>query len=115
MALNHSPEFCIKLTYRYLLKAGHVPGDTWVPGGQFWPQRHNLNKLGRGLLGHTTYQISRLLALWFQTRRFLHDFPYISLCKTCNTQAGLFWPQGHILNKLSRGSLGHATYQISKL
>ena len=29
MALNHSPEFCLKLTYRYLLKAGHVPGDTW--------------------------------------------------------------------------------------
>ena len=29
-ALNHSPEFYLKLTYRYLLKAGHVPGDTWV-------------------------------------------------------------------------------------
>ena len=28
-ALNRSPEFCLKLTYRYLLKAGHVPGDTW--------------------------------------------------------------------------------------
>ena len=27
-ALNRSPEF-LKLTYRYLLKAGHVPGDTW--------------------------------------------------------------------------------------
>ena len=29
MALNPSPEFCLKLTYRYLLKAGHVPGETW--------------------------------------------------------------------------------------
>ena len=29
MALNRSPEFCLKLTYRYLLKADHVPGDTW--------------------------------------------------------------------------------------
>ena len=28
-AMNRSPEFCLKLTYRYLLKAGHVPGDTW--------------------------------------------------------------------------------------
>ena len=28
-ALIRSPEFCLKLTYRYLLKAGHVPGDTW--------------------------------------------------------------------------------------
>ena len=27
-ALNHSPEY----RYRYLLKAGHVPGDTWGPG-----------------------------------------------------------------------------------
>ena len=29
MALNWSPQFYLKLTYRYLLKAGHVPGDTW--------------------------------------------------------------------------------------
>ena len=29
-ALNRSPEFCFKLTYRYLLKAGLVPGDTWA-------------------------------------------------------------------------------------
>ena len=42
MALNRSPEFCLKLTYR------------------FWPQGHNLNKLGRGLLGDAKYQISRL-------------------------------------------------------
>ena len=27
-ALNCSPEFCLKLTYRYLLNAGHVPSDT---------------------------------------------------------------------------------------
>ena len=27
-ALNRSPEFCLKLTYRYLMKADHVPGDT---------------------------------------------------------------------------------------
>ena len=29
MALNCSPEFCLKLTYRYLLKSGNVPVDTW--------------------------------------------------------------------------------------
>ena len=44
MPLNRSPEFCLKITYRYLLKAGHVPGDTLV-----WPQEYNLIKLGRGL------------------------------------------------------------------
>ena len=32
-----------------------------TPGaGQFWPKGYNLNKLGRGLLGDDTYQISRL-------------------------------------------------------
>ena len=29
MVLNRSPVFCLKLTCRYLLKADHVPGDTW--------------------------------------------------------------------------------------
>ena len=32
VALNHSPEFCLKL-----LKAGHVPGDTWG-GVNFGPR-----------------------------------------------------------------------------
>ena len=36
-ALNRSPEFCLKLTYMYLLKAGHVPGDTWG-GANFGPR-----------------------------------------------------------------------------
>ena len=30
------------------------------PGGHFVPQEHNKNKLGRGLIGDATYQISRL-------------------------------------------------------
>ena len=59
MALNRSPEFYLKLTYRYLLKAGYVPGDTW-DGVNFGPMGHDLNKLGRGLLCHATYQISKL-------------------------------------------------------
>ena len=59
MALNRSPEFCLKFTNMYLLKADHVPGDTWV-GAIFWSQGHNLNKLGRSPLGNATYQISRL-------------------------------------------------------
>ena len=50
------------------------------PGmGHFWPQGHTLNKLGRGLLYCATYQISRLYALWFQTRRFYINFLY-TLC-----------------------------------
>ena len=35
-----------------------------------WPHAYNLNKLGRGSLGDASYQISKLLALWFQRRRF---------------------------------------------
>ena len=53
MSLNHLPEFCLKLTYRYLLKAGYFPGETWR--GHFWPQGHNLNKLGRSPQGDDTY------------------------------------------------------------
>ena len=64
VALNRSPEFCLKLTYSYLLKADHVPGDTL--GG----------------------------ALWLQTRRFFQCFPYISLCKECDPVRGAFLATG---------------------
>ena len=37
----------------------------------FWQQNHYLNKLGKVQLGDAAYQLSRLLALWFQTRRFI--------------------------------------------
>ena len=58
MALNYSSEFCLTLTYRYLLKAGHV---LVTPGvGRLWPEGHTLNQQGRGPLGHATYQISNL-------------------------------------------------------
>ena len=47
-----------------------------TPGrAHFWPQGYNLKTLGRGPLDDATYQISRLYALWFQTRRFFHVFP----------------------------------------
>ena len=50
---------------------------------QYWPQEHNLNTLGRGLLGDATYQISKRYALWFQTRRIFKVLIlkiYFSLC-----------------------------------
>ena len=83
---------------------------------QFWPQGHNLNKLGSGPLGYATYNILRLKSLWSLTRRFYHVFP-ISICKTCDPGAGPFlWPQGHNLNKLGKAftkdPLGDTTYQI---
>ena len=49
---------------------------TYDPRGMpFLPHRHNLNKLARCPLSDATYQISRLYAVWFQTRRFFHVFP----------------------------------------
>ena len=36
MTLNRSPEFCLKLMYRYVSKAGYVPGDIWG-GANFGP------------------------------------------------------------------------------
>ena len=62
--------------------------------GHFWPQDYNLNKLDRGLLDDNTYQNSRVYALWFQTRRFFHVAPYISLRKICDPRCrAIFGPR----------------------
>ena len=83
--------------------------------GHFWPQGHNLNKLGRGPLGDATYHISSL-TLMVSEKKIFQCFPYLlSLCKQLDTRAGHFWPQGHHLDKLGRGSLGDATLNIKAL
>ena len=52
VALNHSLVLCLKLTESW-------PCPWWHLGwGHFWPQGHNLNRLGRGSLSDATYQIS---------------------------------------------------------
>ena len=66
--------------------------------------------LGRGSLGNATYQISRLLAFWLQTR-FFHVFPIYAFEKHVNPGGGHFGPMGH--NELGKGPLGYATNQIS--
>ena len=45
-------------------------------------------------VGDASYHISRPQALWFQTRRFFHVFPNISLCVTCNPWDGAFLETG---------------------
>ena len=45
---------------------------------------YNLEKLGRGPLGDATYQISRLWAFCFQTRRFLKFSSRKSIFGLCN-------------------------------
>ena len=65
--------------------------------GPFFAPWLNFNKLSRGLLVDATYQISRLYAMWFQTRIFFSCFPYISICTTCDPGGGpIFGPSGII-------------------
>ena len=48
--------------------------------------------------------------------KIFYVFNYKSLCKTCDPRGwGFFLHQGHNLNKLSRGLLDDATYQIAML
>ena len=42
-------------------------------------------------------------------------FPFISLCKHVTLGWGLFWPQGHNLNKLGRGPLGDAKMYVPNI
>ena len=54
----------------------------------------------------------KALGLMVSDKKISPCFPYIGLCKTCDPQTG---PQGDNLNKLGRGPLGDATYQIYRL
>ena len=73
--------------------------------GQFGPQGHNSNKLGRCLLGvpRTKYQGS--MSCGFR-QDFFHVFPIKAYVKYVTPWRGHFMPQGHNLNKLTRGATG---------
>ena len=77
--------------------------------GHLGPWDLGLNKLGKGPPSNATYQISSTRAKQFWRRRFLSIFHF-------GTQdpppQGHFEHHGHHLNKLGRGPLGNATYQI---
>ena len=55
-----------------------------------------------------------LHTLRFHTR-FCPCFSYISLCKTCESQADPFLAKGQNFNNFGRGPLGDATCKISSL
>ena len=58
-ALNRSPEYYLKLTYRGISRK--LAMFLVTPGvGLIWPQGNNLKKVGRGPLGYATNQISKL-------------------------------------------------------
>ena len=62
--------------------------------GYFWPQWHNLNKLGRGPLDDAMLYVPNIKG--FRKEDYLNVFSNISLCKTCDTGARPFWPKGII-------------------
>jgi hypothetical protein len=65
-------------------------GKTYDPRGgiNFDPQGYNFNNLGRGPLDDIIYPISKLLALYLQTRRFFKSFNYIHIRKTYDPPPG---------------------------
>ena len=64
-----------------------------TPGrGHFWPQGHNLNKIGRGPRGDATLPHIKALSLMVSDEKIFPFFPYISLCKTNDPGPGHLWP-----------------------
>ena len=55
----------------------------------FWPQWHNLSKLGRGPLGD-----AKDLGLVASDKKIFSCFLYVSLCKPATPGAGLFLAPG---------------------
>ena len=62
---------------------------------------------------HTKYQGSRPCG--FEQEDCFMFLPISAYVKHVSPERGHFWPLGHNLNKLGRGPLGNATYQISRL
>ena len=69
--------------------------DLWPPGrGQFWPQGHFMNKLGRGPQGDATYKISNLHAFQFQRKRILKIGCFVPIFWLVTPGAGLVLTPG---------------------
>ena len=88
-------KFC---SFHYLSKCSNL----WTPGlGQFWPQGHRVNKLGRGPLGDSTYQISKLYGFQFQRRRILKISFIVPMFELVAPRGGTsFIPRGIIWTNL---------------
>ena len=62
----------------------------WPQGEPFLAPWAYFKQIGTGLLGDATYQISRLYALRFQRRRFVHVFPISAFVKHVTPWTGPF-------------------------
>ena len=92
-ALKSSPEFCLKLTYRYLLKVGHVNVDTWGqaifgPRGIIWTNLVD----DHYVMLHTNYQGSRPYGL--RQEDFSMFPPYKPMSNLRPPRAGQFLVPG---------------------
>ena len=84
-------------------------GASFDPRGIIWT---NLVKVLKEML-YTKYKSFKLSS--FRKKEFW-NFLSLFLCSSLWPPGqAQFWPQGHHMNKLGRGPLGDATYQISKL
>ena len=83
-----------KVFYVFRIRAYVIRGRC-----HFWPQGHNLNKLGRSSNVVATCQISWLKVLCFQTRRFF-VFSKQTFKENVKIRTGLFGQHGHNLNHL---------------
>ena len=90
--------------------------NLWPPlRGQFWPRGIVWTYLVEVLkeMPYIKYQSSRPSS--FREEEFC-NFLSLFLCSNLWPPGqAQFWPKGHHMNKLGRGPLGDATYQISKL
>ena len=79
-----------------------------TPGAwrNFWTKGQSF----RGTLGDATNQISRIYALWPQTKYFFHNFPIYAFATHAPPAWYHIWTQVLKLNELGRGLLGNDTY-----
>ena len=73
------------------------------------------NKLDRGSYRDAYYQIPKFYPFQFEKRRILDLVFFGPMFQLVNPWDSKFWPQGHHMHKLARGSQGETIYQISKL
>ena len=75
--------------------------------GQFLPPKHHMNKLGRGLLADTKYQI----IVPISDKKIL-KLVVLFLCSNLRPPGPSFDPQADHMNKLGRDSQDDAIYQL---
>ena len=75
-------------------KASKQTNNVTFERGSFLPQEHNLNKLGRGLQGRVTYQISDSRLYGFRLEDFSMFFPIKAYLKCVTQGLGPFLATG---------------------